>query len=167
MSRLGGLIARGILRLVSDEYKRQTAQVTLRSGEVRDDAERWQQYGLTSHPLTGAECLYLRIGSEDGSDGVVIDVEDRRYRLKSLAAGEVALYDDLGQRVHLTRTGINITTTGTATITAAKVVLSTPDVRLGSASASTGVVCAGNPMHICPVMPFVGHLVGSTKVKAD
>lgn len=35
-------------------------------------------------------------------------VADRRYRLQGLAAGEVALYDDLGQKVHLTRGGIVI-----------------------------------------------------------
>ena len=33
-------------------------------------------------------------------------VSDRRYRLKGLARGEVAVYDDQGQSVTLTRAGI-------------------------------------------------------------
>jgi phage gp45-like len=37
---------------------------------------------------------------------VVISIEDRRYRLTGLAEGEVALYDDLGQVVHLRRGGL-------------------------------------------------------------
>jgi len=35
-------------------------------------------------------------------------VSDRRYRLTGLAEGEVALYDDLGHKVHLAREGIVI-----------------------------------------------------------
>jgi phage gp45-like len=42
------------------------------------------------------------------SHPIVLVVGDRRYRLKNLQDGEVAIYDDLGQKVHLTRDGIRV-----------------------------------------------------------
>ena len=36
----------------------------------------------------------------------MVGVEDRRYRLRGLAGGEVAIYDDQGQKVHIKRNGI-------------------------------------------------------------
>lgn len=42
----------------------------------------------------------------DRSHAVVVTVSDRRYRLKGLQTGEVAVYDDQGQSVTLTREGI-------------------------------------------------------------
>lgn len=69
-----------------------------------DEVPHIQPYGLQSHPLAGAEAVVISVG-ETGDDLVAIVVGDRRYTL-ALAAGEVALADDLGQRVHMTRTGI-------------------------------------------------------------
>lgn len=39
------------------------------------------------------------------SNGLVVRVADRRYAI-ALEYGEVAIHDDLGQRIHLTRAGI-------------------------------------------------------------
>lgn len=73
--------------------------------------ERVQNYGFTSHPHPGGatETLALFVGGDRGN-GLVIVAGDRRYRLRPLVEGEVALYDDLGQVVHLKRTGIHIVT---------------------------------------------------------
>jgi phage baseplate assembly protein V len=104
-------IAAAIVSLVQDSGTRQTVQVTVLADEPMDDVEVVQPYGFTAVPrppgATGApEAMILFMG--DRSKGVVIAVDDRRYRLTGLAAGEVALYDDLGQKVHLTRTKIII-----------------------------------------------------------
>ena len=85
----------------------QTLQIKLLADEAKDDIEHVEPYGLTACPHPGAEHVTLFFGG-DRSHGVVIVVADRRYRLQGLAAGEVALYDDLGQKVHLTRGGIVI-----------------------------------------------------------
>lgn len=99
--------ARSVVSLINDALKLQGVQVKLLADEVRDQVERFQNYGLTSVPHAGAEGIYLSLnGSRD--HGVVICVDDRRYRLTGLADGEVALYDDIGQRVHLKRNGIAI-----------------------------------------------------------
>ncbi|MFV2291099.1 baseplate assembly protein, partial [Escherichia coli] len=52
----------------------------------------------------------------DRSHGVVVVVADRRYRLKGLRRGEVALYDDQGQSVVLTRSGLVVNGGGTPII---------------------------------------------------
>lgn len=104
-------IARAVVSLVSDSGLWQSLQLRVLKDETLDDVERVQQYGFTSVPKApsaagAAEAVVVFMG--DRSSGVVIAVDDRRYRLKSLAAGEVAIYDDLGQKVHLTRTKIVI-----------------------------------------------------------
>jgi phage baseplate assembly protein V len=106
-NRLRLVVARAVLGLVNDAAKLQAVQVTLQDGVVRDQVERFQQYGLTGVPLPGAEGIALSVGASTDHT-VVICVDDRRYRLKGLAAGEVALYDDLGHKVYLTRNGIVI-----------------------------------------------------------
>ncbi|MDO8294381.1 MAG: phage baseplate assembly protein V [Gallionella sp.] len=104
---LGNMLARGTVVLANAASKMQTLQVKLLSGEAKDGVEHFEGYGLTAKPHPGAECIALFFGG-DRSNGVVIAVADRRYRLTGLAEGEVALYDDLGHKVHLTRTGIVI-----------------------------------------------------------
>lgn len=103
--RVRGMIRRSVIGLVNDAMKLQSVQVTLMAGQTPDDVEHFQHYGLTSVPHKGAEGIGLGIGGSTGHT-VVICVDDRRYRLTGLQAGEVALYDDLGHKVHLTRAGI-------------------------------------------------------------
>jgi len=105
--RLRLVVARAVLGLVNDAAKLQAVQVTLQEGVVRDQVERFQQYGLTGVPLSGAEGIALAVGGSTDHT-VVIAVDDRRYRLKGLQTGEVALYDDIGHKVYLTRDGIVI-----------------------------------------------------------
>jgi phage baseplate assembly protein V len=91
--RIRLLAARAVITLIDDASKLQGAQVKLLAGEVRDQVERFQQYGYTSVPFPGAEGIYLSLnGSRD--HGVVICIDDRRYRITGLQAGEVAIYTD-------------------------------------------------------------------------
>ena len=109
--RIRLLTARAVITVINDALKMQAVQVKLLDGEVCDNVERFQNYGFTSVPFSGAEGVYLSIGG-DRDHGVVICVDDRRYRLKSLQPGETALYDDQGQKVHLTRNGIVVDAAG-------------------------------------------------------
>lgn len=99
------MVARGVVSLVNDALKVQGVQVQLLPGEVRD-MERFQNYGFTSHPHLGAEACAAFVGG-NRDHGIVLAVDDRRYRLKALAQGEVALYTDEdqsgGHRIHLKR----------------------------------------------------------------
>ncbi|MFP3944635.1 MAG: phage baseplate assembly protein V [Alphaproteobacteria bacterium] len=124
------MAARAVIRIVNDALKMQEVQAASFSGEVLGGVERFQNYGFTSVPLNGAEGIVLALGGAR-SHSVVICVDDRRYRLKPLSAGEVALYDDLGQKVHLKRDQIHIESPAKVTVEAPEVLVDSPSVDLG------------------------------------
>ena len=104
--RIRLLISRGVVSIVNDALKMQGVQITLLGGEPAM-MERFQNYGFTGHPHKGAEAV---VGAISGSRGhlVALAIDDRRYRLTGLRPGEVAMYDDLKQKIWLTRDGIVI-----------------------------------------------------------
>ncbi|ASN71141.1 putative baseplate assembly protein [uncultured Caudovirales phage] len=77
-----------------------------------------QHYGYTSAPLAGAEFIALPIGG-NSKHVVVIATEDARYRLK-IKDGEVALYTDEGDHVHLKRGRVIEVETETLLVKASK-----------------------------------------------
>lgn len=105
--------------------------------DVRDNTPLMQHWGLASRPKAGADAVVVFLGGNRGN-GVVIATGDRRFWLKGLAEGEVALYDDQGQKVHLTRNGIVIDGAGKP-IT----IQNTPKVRMVTDLEVTGDVKAG------------------------
>lgn len=140
------MVGRAILSAVKDDSGIQQVQVELLADEVQDEVEHFQPYGLTAHPLAGAEGVALSVGGLR-SHAIVVAVGDRRYRLTGLAAGEVALHDDQGQKVHLTRDGIvissaqgiSMSTDGDMTfdadrmtMTAGAITLASDDVKIGN-----------------------------------
>ncbi len=102
MSLLTRLLARGTVVLANSANKLQSLQMRLTAGEVNDDMEHFEPYGFTSNPLAGAEGIATFLGG-DRSHAVVLVVADRRYRLQALAAGEVAIYTDEGDKIHFKR----------------------------------------------------------------
>lgn len=104
VQRLRLTVSRGVVKVVNDAFKCQQLQVALLPDEVQDDVERFQDYGITSVPFTGAEALFLSVGA-NRSHGVVVSVIDRRYRPKGLNEGDVCLYTDKGELVYLERVG--------------------------------------------------------------
>jgi phage gp45-like len=99
------MVARGVVELVSESKKIQQLQISTHADIVRDDVERFQQYGMSSHPEPGAEAIVLSVGGT-ADHPVVIAVDDRRYRPKTLEEGEVALYTKDGIRVICKADGI-------------------------------------------------------------
>lgn len=118
--RISNLLARGAVTLVNAAGKLQTLQVSLLSEEAKDTVEHLEPYGFTSNPLVGAEVLAAFVDG-DRSHGVVIVAADRRYRVQNLQPGDVAIYDNRGNSIKLTATGIvitgNVTITGNITTT--------------------------------------------------
>lgn len=97
--RISLIVTRAVVTLVDDKRLMQEVQVRLLANEDMDDVERLQQYGFSSVPHPGAEGIALSVGGKR-SNTVIINVDDRRYRLKSLAGGEVAIYSDEDQEEH-------------------------------------------------------------------
>ena len=86
-------VGRAVLALVDDSRKLQIVQVQGLAAETLDEVERFQQYGVTSHPHPGAECVVVAVGGMR-QHSLVIAVDDRRYRIENLLRGEVCVYTD-------------------------------------------------------------------------
>jgi phage gp45-like len=155
------LSATGLARITAsrDDTATQVLQLDFGGGEIHDNRYRLAEYGFSSRPLPGADA-FVAFPMGDRSGGVVIATGDRRYRLQSLAAGEVALYDDLGHIVKLSRSGIsidggghNLTIANTPKVTIAGDLEATGDVKAGTVSlkqhkhtgVSTGAALTGVP----------------------
>lgn len=147
---------RGVITLVKAAGEIQLVQLDGLSHEKLQDAEQFQQYGCTSNPPVGSMCIVLPIGGKT-AHSIVIATEHGIYRLKNLAPGEVALYDDQGQKIHITRTGIvvdgggkpvtvqnvshlDITTTGAVNVTAGD---------KATVTANKVDINGGGPLHGC------------------
>ena len=117
----------GTVTLVDNGFSgTQKHQVAYSPLESRDSVPAVTPYGFYNWPHVGAQTLALHAAG-DQSKGVVITVHDQRYRMTLGAEGEVAIADDLGQTVHLTRSGIIVNGGGNqVTIT------NTPTVRMES-----------------------------------
>lgn len=91
--------------------------------------ELFQHYGFSSAPLPGAEYLAVPVGG-NSKHTIVVASEDGRYRI-ALQDGEVSLYTDEGDYVHMKRGRVIEVTTETLLIKAAsKVRLETPLVEM-------------------------------------
>lgn len=97
---LRNLLSRAVVSLVSDSPMMQELQLKALSGEVIDRAERFQNYGHTSHPPQGSEAAVLHLGA-DRSHSVAVAVDNRRHRPRELAEGESKLYHLNGDFIHM------------------------------------------------------------------
>ncbi|HHA1670051.1 TPA: phage baseplate assembly protein V [Enterobacter roggenkampii] len=111
LASLQNMIARAVITSVDSAKKCQSLGLSLIAGEQKENVEHLEPYGFTSSARNGAEALAV-FPSGDRSHGVVVVVADRRYRIKGLKQGEVAVYDDQGQSVTLTRGGIVVNCAG-------------------------------------------------------
>lgn len=100
--KLRMMVTRGVVKLVDASTLLQELQVAAVGEELLDNIEHWEPYGYTSRPQPGAEALLLSLGGDRGHT-VAVSVADRRFRLKGLAAGEVALFTDEGDVIHFKR----------------------------------------------------------------
>ena len=128
--RIMNAVGRCVLSVIDDSKKVQELQIKLLAGEVRDKVERFQNYGFTSVPLEGAEGVAVFV-SGNREHGLVIAVDDRRYRLKGLEAGEVAIYTDEGDYIKLKRDNkIDISTKELKIDAETKVDITTPTLNI-------------------------------------
>lgn len=88
---------RGIVQSVVEGFIKRFSALG-RLGETFANREYFQHYGFTSRPLPGAEIIIIR----QGNHYIALGSDDRRYRL-AVEDGEVALYTDEGDKIHLKR----------------------------------------------------------------
>ena len=126
-TRIANLVARAVVRLVTDSTGLQVVQLEVLDGETREGCERFQSYGFSSVPLDGAEAVVLFVGGRR-DHGLVVAVDDRRHRKKDLEAGEVAIYHHGGSYILLRDDG--------------SIEIETPQLRLGNDTATEFVALA-------------------------
>lgn len=97
-NRIMNMIGRCVLAAVTDSKKLQEVKVTILEGETKEEIEHFQNYGFTSNAPGNSEGLALSLnGNRDHT--VVINIDNREFRLKSLASGEVAMYSKFGNKI--------------------------------------------------------------------
>jgi phage baseplate assembly protein V len=135
--RIRNLVSRSVVQLTDVSKLMQTLQLTVLKDEVLDGVEYFEPHGFTSRAKAGAEAVLLCPGG-NRSSAIAIVVADRRYRLQTLQEGEVALYDDAGNIVHLKQDGtIAVTSPTSVDVTA-------PTVTMSGDLAVTGNITAAN-----------------------
>lgn len=106
--RMLHIIGRGRSTGVGDDTGPiQTHQIQFSDLETQSELKRLGEYGHASMPPAGFDAIAAFVGG-DRSNGVIIATGHQASRLKDLLPGESAIYDDLGQKVYLTREGIVI-----------------------------------------------------------
>ncbi len=125
-NKIANTVARSVVNLIDDAQALQSLQIGAMAGENLDDAERFQEYGFSSAPLSGAEAVAV-FPNGDRSHPLVVATDDRRHRPTGLAAGEVVLYSHNGDQIKLEDGNIVTVTAGTT-------------LRLGGATATDAVV---------------------------
>jgi len=102
---LRGQAVRGLVTAIRDDGMTQAVDVETHEGVVRSRVEVVQQYGVTSRAPAGGMVVLLALGGDQG-DQVALPVACPSARMGGLAAGEVALHDAAGNRVHLKAGGV-------------------------------------------------------------
>lgn len=161
-SRALNMLAKAVIRKIFDNSGRQAAQVEVTKGELIDDVERMQDYGFTSNPpAAGTDALMMFFGG-DRSQGIIVRMENRSFRLKSLESGEVAMFDDLGNVFKLGREQVDVTAVTKLVVTAPVVeVVAQTSALIQSGGSSITITPAGVAI-VSTVLTHNGKNIGAT-----
>lgn len=154
---LRGLLGRGVVESVDDTPMMRTVQAEFLPGDVQEGLEHFEPYGFTSRVKEGAEAIGAFFNG-DRSHGVVLVTADRRFRLH-VEEGEVAVFDDKGQKVVLKRDGILVETPKNLTATVGGNAVATVK---GTTTLKSGAVTIDAPsVHITGTLSVDGHISGA------
>lgn len=138
--RVQGMLVRGTVGSVDDALMMQLLDIKLEHGHRPTRVENWHPYGFSAHPKSDAEVLAASLGG-NRDHMVVLGVADRRYRIKSMEGGEIAVHDDQGQKVHFKRASLWIETDK-------KVVVKTSTMRVGDDTDLPRVMTEAGPSSV-------------------
>lgn len=128
-TRIYTMISRAVVEFIrKDDTGMQVLKLQALALESRDGVEHFQPFGFGSVPPPGSEALVVCPGG-NRSHMVAVVVDERVTRLKTLVAGEAALYNQTNTAI------VHVKATGEVEISGAvKVKLNTPAVELGPAA---------------------------------
>lgn len=126
---------RGRVTFVDDGGAVQKVQVRFGPLEIIDAMPAPHDFGFTCNPPIGSDVFASFLGG-NRSNGMIVVIGSQAYRMKNLKSGEVAIYDALGQSVHLTQSGIVVNSAGLP-------ITINGDIQLNGGLNATGDVVAG------------------------
>lgn len=116
--RLRLLATKALVDSVDDSTPIQLLKVLGLEGEVDDAIERIQEYGFSSVPPKDSEVLLTEVGGS--RDNMVVTATDSHdYRPMGSESGEVVVYSQYGQTVHLKADGSAVVTASQGAVTLA------------------------------------------------
>jgi phage baseplate assembly protein V len=158
--RIWALVARAVVRTVDEGGARQTLQLELLTGEVRDRVERFQQFGFYGRPPAGAEAVALFI-SGDRAQGIVVAVEHRDERPMDLADGEVCVRAAGGTEIRVRADGTVLVRAGAGVrVEAAQLEVTGDIVAGGNVRDGAGTLAAVRDTYNLHTHPETGAVTG-------
>jgi phage baseplate assembly protein V len=100
ISRVNGMVTRGVIRRVADDARQQLVQLSLLADEVADDVEHLQPFGVSFVPPNGAEVAAIAVGGNQDYL-LALGATSREHRPTGAAEGEGGLYTLTGWKVFL------------------------------------------------------------------
>jgi phage baseplate assembly protein V len=157
------MVGMGVVDLVDDSVGVQRVQAIVAAGDTRASADRAQNYGFTSNPLSGATGIWVAVRG-NRNHPVFLAFDDARYRKKNLASGEVAIYHHEGDFVHL-KNGrvIEINSGSKIKLVSADTIEETATTKITQAAPEIDRTATTKIVDTAPEID----LVASTKVRVD
>lgn len=133
-TRLRNLFCRATTVLVNSGANLQRLQLRLFGNEGADGIEFMEHYGLTSNPPAGLDAAVLFVGGSR-DNGVCVAVGDRKFRIRGLKTGEVAIYTDEGDKLVFERgNSVRLTTKHLIVDAEQDVVINTKNYQVNAAA---------------------------------
>lgn len=171
-ARINLAVDAGIAKLVKDDAGVVVMQVEQLPGELDDQVEYWQAYGLSFRPPRESEVLFASVGGDRGH-AVAVTVQKRDQRPKGVEEGEGGLYYMGEWKVFLAADGtvrLGAKEPSDFAALASKVEAELDVIRDAIANATPGSMDGGAAMLASIVAAFTASprgAVGSTKVKLE
>jgi phage baseplate assembly protein V len=165
-TQVANLAARALVTAIKESTMVQEAEVTLLDGETRSKIERFQNYGFSSFPRAPSDAgspeavVVFPNGRRD--HGLIVVVDDRRFRLTSLVEGEVAIYTDQGDKMVFKRGGTIEITASTLVKVIGKLEV-TGDVKLDAKLDVTGKGTFSDDVAVSKTLTATTDVVGGGK----
>lgn len=113
-------------------------------GESFARMPRVKEFGFSSSPPVGATGLALSLGGR-ADRAMMLGLDHPDHGPRDLSGGHTAIYDAFGNIMSLVEKSIRIVAATKAEIIAPLVVVTSPDIRLGSGSAAARVMTEAGP----------------------
>lgn len=102
--RIRQIATRAIVELVDTDTALTTLKMKISESESLEGLEHFEPFGFTTNPPADSEALVISLGGRR-EHSVVLQVANRKYRVRGLKPGDVALYNQNGDKLVMKMSG--------------------------------------------------------------